>query len=52
MAPDLMELLIELPFYFMLMGAFKSKQQVVPPRAAVTTPNWLEAVTPRSVLLR
>jgi hypothetical protein len=52
MAPDLMELLMELPSYFMLMEAFKSKQQVVPPRVAVTIPNWLGATTPMSELLR
>jgi hypothetical protein len=43
---------MELPFYFILMGAFKSRQQVLPPRVAVTIPNWLEAVTPMSELLR
>jgi hypothetical protein len=52
MAPDWMELMMELPFYLTLMGAFKSMQQVVPPRVAVIIPNWLVAVTPRSVLLR
>jgi len=34
-----MELLMDLPSYFMLMGAFKSRQQELPPMVAVTIPN-------------
>lgn len=42
---------MELPFYFRLKGAFKSRQQELPPKVAVIIPNWLVAVTLRSVLL-
>ena len=47
-----MGLLMELPCYFVLKGAFMSTQQELLPKAAVTTPDWLVAVALRSVLLR
>jgi hypothetical protein len=42
---------MELPSYFMLKGAFMSRQQELRPKVAVKIPNWVVSVTLRFVLL-